>query len=52
MHKLRGANDVRFVATTKEDSRPLFTFDADVDWHERHKILKCEYSIIMFPGLR
>ncbi|KAH0833839.1 glycoside hydrolase family 38 protein [Lanmaoa asiatica] len=42
---VRNANDVHFVATTKENSRPLFTFDAKVDWHERHKILKFELPL-------
>ncbi|KAG8215120.1 Aldehyde/histidinol dehydrogenase [Butyriboletus roseoflavus] len=44
-YKLRDAKDVRFVATTKENSRPLFTFDAEVDWHERHEILKFELPL-------
>ncbi|KAA1467023.1 hypothetical protein DENSPDRAFT_876986 [Dentipellis sp. KUC8613] len=32
-------------ATHKKDSRPLFTFDADVDWHERHEFLKFELPL-------
>ncbi|KIJ05577.1 glycoside hydrolase family 38 protein [Paxillus involutus ATCC 200175] len=31
-----------FNATTKDNSRLLFVFDAEVDWHERHKFLKFE----------
>lgn len=34
-----------FSTTIKENSRPLFTFDAEVDWHERHKILKFELPL-------
>jgi hypothetical protein len=29
------------VATMKGNSRSFFNFDAVVDWHERHKFLKC-----------
>ncbi|KAL4077552.1 glycoside hydrolase family 38 protein [Scleroderma citrinum] len=32
-------------ATFKHDSRPLIRFDAVVDWHERHKILKFELPL-------
>ncbi|KIJ07646.1 glycoside hydrolase family 38 protein [Paxillus involutus ATCC 200175] len=34
-----------FNATTKDNSRPLFVFDAEVDWHERHKFLKFELPL-------
>jgi len=34
-----------FSTTLKENSRPLFNFDADVDWHEKHKILKFELPL-------
>ncbi|KAF8549819.1 glycoside hydrolase family 38 protein [Imleria badia] len=34
-----------FSTTTREHSRPLFTFDADIDWGERHKILKFELPL-------
>ena len=30
------------LATLKKNSRSFFTFDAQVDWHERHKFLKCK----------
>ncbi|KAH7882020.1 glycoside hydrolase family 38 protein [Phlebopus sp. FC_14] len=33
------------TATLKDDSRSLFVFDADVDWHERHKFLKFELPL-------
>src|SRR6266550_7939681 len=29
------------IATTKENSRSFFRFEARVDWHERHRLLKC-----------
>ncbi|KAI6046633.1 glycoside hydrolase family 38 protein [Pisolithus marmoratus] len=32
-------------ATRKYDSRPLIRFDAQVDWHEKHKILKFELPL-------
>ncbi|KIM65521.1 glycoside hydrolase family 38 protein [Scleroderma citrinum Foug A] len=32
-------------ATLKHDSRPFIRFDAVVDWHERHKILKFELPL-------
>ncbi|KAG6332318.1 hypothetical protein ID866_6771 [Astraeus odoratus] len=32
-------------ATLKHDSRPLIRFDAVVDWHERHRILKFELPL-------
>ncbi|KAF9228240.1 glycoside hydrolase family 38 protein [Gyrodon lividus] len=31
--------------TMKDDSRPLFTFDAEVDWQEKHKFLKFELPL-------
>lgn len=33
------------IATVKENSRSLFNFEADVDWHQRHELLKCKNSI-------
>ncbi|KIJ61767.1 glycoside hydrolase family 38 protein [Hydnomerulius pinastri MD-312] len=33
------------TATLKDNSRSLFTFDAQVDWHERHKFLKFELPL-------
>ncbi|KAK7679936.1 hypothetical protein QCA50_016882 [Cerrena zonata] len=33
------------TATLKKDSRSFFTFDAQVDWHERHKFLKFEVPL-------
>ncbi|KAF9235409.1 glycoside hydrolase family 38 protein [Melanogaster broomeanus] len=33
------------TASMKDDARPLFTFDAKVDWHERHKFLKFELPL-------
>ncbi|KAF5362894.1 hypothetical protein D9758_007045 [Tetrapyrgos nigripes] len=32
-------------ATVKPDSRSLFTFDAQVDWHQRHEFLKFELPL-------
>ncbi|KAI0061336.1 glycoside hydrolase family 38 protein [Artomyces pyxidatus] len=32
-------------ATLRPNSRPLFTFDAEVDWHERHEFLKFELPL-------
>jgi hypothetical protein len=29
------------IATTKENSRSFFRFEARIDWHERHRLLKC-----------
>ncbi|KAF8128024.1 glycoside hydrolase family 38 protein [Boletus edulis] len=37
--------DAFATTSTKENSRPLFTFDAEVDWHERHQILKFELPL-------
>ncbi|KIJ12332.1 glycoside hydrolase family 38 protein [Paxillus involutus ATCC 200175] len=34
-----------FNVTMKDNSRPLFVFDAEVDWHERHKFLKFELPL-------
>ncbi|KAI0071984.1 hypothetical protein K474DRAFT_1668357 [Panus rudis PR-1116 ss-1] len=36
---------IPMVATIKHNSRSLFTFDAHVDWHERHKFLKFELPL-------
>ncbi|KAL4246947.1 glycosyl hydrolase 38 family protein [Abortiporus biennis] len=33
------------TATTKQNSRSLFVFDAAVDWHEKHKFLKFELPL-------
>lgn len=32
-------------ATRSEDSRSFFRFDADVDWRQRHEILKFEIPL-------
>ncbi|KAI5983893.1 glycoside hydrolase family 38 protein, partial [Pisolithus albus] len=32
-------------ATRQHDSRPLIKFDAEVDWHEKHKFLKFELPL-------
>ncbi|KAI0041688.1 glycoside hydrolase family 38 protein [Auriscalpium vulgare] len=34
-----------FHSSLKPNSRPLFTFDATVDWHERHEFLKFELPL-------
>ena len=36
-----------FVASLASDSRSYFTFDVQVG-HERHEILKCTYSLLLF----
>jgi hypothetical protein len=28
-------------ATTKSDARSAIVFDASIDWHQRHELLKC-----------
>ncbi|KAF8346661.1 glycoside hydrolase family 38 protein [Amanita rubescens] len=33
------------AATTKENSRSFFRFEARVDWHERHRLLKFELPL-------
>ncbi|KIK17686.1 glycoside hydrolase family 38 protein [Pisolithus microcarpus 441] len=33
------------IATRQHDSRPLIKFDAEVDWHEKHKFLKFELPL-------
>ena len=33
------------IATVKQNSRPLFNFEADVDWHQRHEFLKCKCRV-------
>ncbi|CAL1697504.1 unnamed protein product [Somion occarium] len=33
------------AATVKKNSRSFFVFDAEVDWHERHKFLKFEVPL-------
>lgn len=33
----------------KPNSRSMFTFDAVVDWHQRHEFLKCKMSVVYCP---
>jgi len=33
------------AASLRPNSRPMFTFDADIDWHERHEFLKFELPL-------